>query len=374
MPTLPCTFAFQVSGMGNCLYASVKKGLGVRLTTEKEFPYYPNHYFHHQVANWLVENRQKVTLTQKVYFQQMYGIQDPNATFPGPYSYKEYCHNIPDRRFWGDALILYAISCLWALKITILNSKTLEEYRVQHTAPLMKADIGLVYNASCHYTATGRLSGALVTCYSFIVERPVTCYSCLSHLVTWVACCRKLVACCYYGWSLVITVKADADLVKDVLTCHPLVSLLYKSHHPDDMDEPGNIGGSSEDEAEGMEEVLGITRRLYKPSPAQPSPAQPSPAPEPTFPVPEDEETVRVPKKDLKQAAKLLQDLSAGKKVRMPASASREEVPFEVPDVRAGDTNCYIVGLGPNCKFIDLLFKRSVLIFIKISSFIVSLF
>ena len=35
---------------------------------------------------------------------------------------------------------------------------------------------------------------------------------------------------------------------------------------------------------------------------------------------------------------------------------------------------CYIVGLGPNCKFIDLLFKRSVLIFIKISSFIVSLF
>ena len=104
---------------------------------------------------------------------------------------------------------------------------------------------------------------------------------------------------------------------------------------PDDMNEPGDIGGSSEDEEEGMEEVLGITRRLYKPSPAQPSPA-----PEPTFRVPEDEKTVRVPKKDLKWAAKLLQDLSAGKKVRMPASASREEVPFEVPDVRAGDTNC----------------------------------
>ena len=134
--------------------------------------------------------------------------------------------------------------------------------------------------------------------------------------------------------------KADADLVKDILTCCPLVPLMYKSHHPDDMDEPADIGGSSEDEAEGMEEVLGITRRLHKPSPAQPSPAQPSPAPEPTLPVPEDGETVRVPKKDLKQAAKPLQDLSAGKKVRMPASASREEVPFEVPDVKAGETNC----------------------------------
>ena len=38
-------------------------------------------------------------------------------------------------------------------------------------------------------------------------------------------------------------------------------------------------------------------------------------------------------------------------------------------------TYCYIVGLGLNCKFIDLLFKHSVIKFIKISShfgFIVS--
>ena len=42
--------------------------------------------------------------------------------------------------------------------------------------------------------------------------------------------------------------------------------------------------------------------------------------------------------------------------------------------VAAALEKCYIVELGPNCKFIDLLFKRSVLIFIKISSFIVSLF
>ena len=37
--------------------------------------------------------------------------------------------------------------------------------------------------------------------------------------------------------------------------------------------------------------------------------------------------------------------------------------------------HCYIVGLGLNCKFIDLLFKRSFIKFIKISfhlGFIVS--
>ena len=138
--------------------------------------------------------------------------------------------------------------------------------------------------------------------------------------------------------------RADANLVKDVLICHPLVPSLYKSRHPDDTDEPNNVGGSSEDEAEGMEEVLGVTRRLYKPLPAQPSPAQPSPAqPSPAQPSPEapkDRDTVRVPKKDLKWAAKLLQDLSAGKKVKLPASASREEVLFDVPDVKTGETNC----------------------------------
>ena len=109
---------------------------------------------------------------------------------------------------------------------------------------------------------------------------------------------------------------------------------LYKSRHPDDTDEPNDVGGSSEDEAEGMEEVLGVTRRLYKPSPAQLSPTQPSPE------APEDRNTIRVPKKDLKQAAKLLQDLSAGKKVKLPSSVSREEVSFDVPDVKAGETNC----------------------------------
>ena len=48
-------------------------------------------------------------------------------------------------------------------------------------------------------------------------------------------------------------------------------------------------------------------------------------------------------------------------------------VGLEIPDLRIPNY-CYIVGLGLNCKFIDLLFKRSVLKFIKISSFIVSWF
>ena len=164
----PIYSLFQVSGMGNCLYASVKKGLGVHLANDKEFPYYSNRYFRWQVANWLVKNR-KSDADQ----ESLPTAEDPNATFLGPFSYKEYCRHVLDRRFWGDALILYAISCMWASKITVINSKTLEEYRVQHNAPLRRADISVVFNASCHYTAAGRLSSVLVACHLLTVEKLV---------------------------------------------------------------------------------------------------------------------------------------------------------------------------------------------------------
>ena len=144
-----------MSGVGNCMYASIKKGLGVRLATEKKFPYYPTRYFRHQVADWLVTNRPKVMLVKGNYIRQTYGIRDEDAQFPGPFSYRDYCKNVLDKRFWGDALILYAVSCMWAVKITVVNSKTLQQYKVRHTARLRDADITLVYNSSSHYTAAG---------------------------------------------------------------------------------------------------------------------------------------------------------------------------------------------------------------------------
>ena len=60
----------------------------------------------------------------------------------------------------------------------------------------------------------------------------------------------------------------------------------------------------------------------------------------------------------------------------MPCISNCTEMTTEDMNVPTQDDKyCYIVGLGLNCKFIDLLFKRSVIKFIKISShldFIVS--
>ena len=136
---------------------------------------------------------------------------------------------------------------------------------------------------------------------------------------------------------LFFPVKADRNLIKDVLTCHPLVESIYKSRHPDDTDDPEAISLSSEDEAEDLEEVLGVSRWLPKPAAPSPSPRQyeldsheagPDPVPE--------DDTIKVPKKDLKRAQNILKDMLAGKKVRWGTAASREDIPFSVPEVQDG--------------------------------------
>ena len=126
-----------------------------------------------------------------------------------------------------------------------------------------------------------------------------------------------------------------------MLTCQLLVASTYKERHPVDTDDLGAVGVSSKDEAEGMEEVLGISRRLQKPapSPAEPSTAKSGPA---APAVPEEEGIIRVHRKDLRRAQGILKDILAGKRVRMSTGASSQDVPFEVPTVQPGEKDCQL--------------------------------
>ena len=113
------------------------------------------------------------------------------------------------------------------------------------------------------------------------------------------------------------------------------------------MDDPGAVGVSSEDEAEGIEEVPGISRRLQKPAP---SPAEPStarsgsatPSGLATPAVSEEEGVIQVKRKDLRRAEGILKDILAGKRVRMSTGASSQDVPFEVPIVQPGERDCQL--------------------------------
>ena len=153
--------------------------------------------------------------------------------------------------------------------------------------------------------------------------------------------------CILTGRLCYISVRANRELVKDVLTCQPLVASTYKERHPDDTDDPEAVGVSSEDEVDGMEEVLGISRRLQKlaPSLAEPSTTKSGSAPpsDPATPaVPEEERIIWVKRKDLRRAQGILKGILVGKRVRMSTGASSQDVTFEVPIVQPGEKDCQL--------------------------------
>ena len=132
-----CSFHFKVEGNGNCLFSAIKKSIQIRHSGvagsrdgDRDLPYYPTRYFSHQVVNWMVENRQKVFVYMDSALRATYGVADPNALHGGPLSYRDYLHNLLRRDFWGDEIVLWAVSMMWGLKVTVLNSKTLQEYRI----------------------------------------------------------------------------------------------------------------------------------------------------------------------------------------------------------------------------------------------------
>ena len=71
----------------------------------------------------MVENRQKVFVYMGSALRAAYGVADPTASHGGPFSYKVYLNKMLKREFWGDEVMLWAVSMMWGLKITVLNSQ-----------------------------------------------------------------------------------------------------------------------------------------------------------------------------------------------------------------------------------------------------------
>ena len=152
----------QVQGNGNCLFAAVKKSLQVRHSgpggdkdEDRNLPYYPNRYFRRQVVHWMADNREMVMHYMGNVLRVSYGLEDPTASHGGPMCYATYLRKMLKRSFWGDKVVLWSISMMWDVKITVVNLKTLQEYRVQHDCSLKDVDVGLVYNGHTHYSTAG---------------------------------------------------------------------------------------------------------------------------------------------------------------------------------------------------------------------------
>ena len=55
------------------------------------------------------------------------------------------------------------------------------------------------------------------------------------------------------------------DLVKEVMVCRDVSMSAYKIRHPDDTDDPQDVGLSLDNEATGMREQIGIAQRIARP-------------------------------------------------------------------------------------------------------------
>ena len=127
----------QVDGTGNCLFSAVKKSLSVHTATSQEATYFPNRYFRRMVVNFMVNHQQLIYKNKYLSWMFQYGVKVEGMANWGsgwtpPLSFKQYLCLLLRRDFWGDEVVLYAISCMWSLKITVLNTKTLQEYRIHH--------------------------------------------------------------------------------------------------------------------------------------------------------------------------------------------------------------------------------------------------
>ena len=101
----------------------------------RELPYYPNRYFRQQVVHWMVDNHQKVMQYMGQAIMVAYGVVDPTASHGGLFSYADYLKKLLERQFWGDEVILWSISMMWNLKISVATRRPFRNSGLGMTAP-----------------------------------------------------------------------------------------------------------------------------------------------------------------------------------------------------------------------------------------------
>ena len=106
----------------------------------------------------MVNHCQLIYQNKYLALMYLYGVwweADQGSGWTGLLSFKQYLQLMLQHNFWGDKIVLYAVSCMWSLKITVFNMRTLQEYTIQHELALNLADVIVTYNVSNHFNATG---------------------------------------------------------------------------------------------------------------------------------------------------------------------------------------------------------------------------
>ena len=137
------------------LYVSCGKGvLESEDRRDHSSPYFPCRYLRRLVVAWMCHNRYMIWKLKRVSLESKYGVEGGDVC-AHPISFKDYLRKLLTRSMWGDDVVLYSLSCIYDLKITVLNAHTMDEYRYRHNQPLASADMVLILMGGNHYLYAG---------------------------------------------------------------------------------------------------------------------------------------------------------------------------------------------------------------------------
>ena len=88
----------------------------------------------------------------------LYGVEEigPSRDWNLPLSFKQYLRCLLKRSFWGDKIVLYAVSCMWRLKVTILNTKTLSKSIEYNMTGQWIMPMQFSYFSNTHFNTAGK--------------------------------------------------------------------------------------------------------------------------------------------------------------------------------------------------------------------------
>ena len=150
-----CTFFFFRPNHPETMFHTVKGCMKLRTGGDHKAVYFPCRYLRRLIVAWMCHNRCVVWNHKKVSLMSKYGVEDGDVV-PNPISFKDYLRKLLKRGFGGEDVVLYALSCIYDIRITVLNVCTLDEYRYRHSRPIAEADMVLIFTGSNHYLYAGK--------------------------------------------------------------------------------------------------------------------------------------------------------------------------------------------------------------------------
>ena len=118
-------------------------------------PYeYTTQSLRRQVVMFVAQNADYFFRLMSNAIANVYCVGTPDT--PGPFSFVEYLEYMLNDRSWGDEFFLYFMSCMWQVRVTIIQTPDYNQTRIRHTGNWWDADLCLLHVAGNHYNAAGK--------------------------------------------------------------------------------------------------------------------------------------------------------------------------------------------------------------------------